>query len=90
MTRKRILMAYWGLFSLFAALPVTWAILNRYRVAHYEDIFVRESHFRYLLVAQDYVMWIAFALVPFGLAILIYEVFRWRGSKTSNTRGVAS
>jgi hypothetical protein len=85
MATTRVRTAYWVLFLLFFSLPVLWAILNRVRVAHYEDIFVRETPFKYVVVAQDFVVWTALAVSLVVAAVLGYEVVRWGISRTRNT-----
>jgi hypothetical protein len=85
MATKRVRTAYWVLFLLVFSLPVVWEILNKVRVAHYEDIFVRETPFKYVVVVQDYVVWIALAVSLVAAAVSSYEVVRWGISRTRNT-----
>ncbi len=85
MATKRVRTAYWVLFLVFFSLPVVWEILNKVRVAHYEDIFVRETPFKYVVVVQDYVVWIALAVSLVVAAVSSYEVVRWGISRTRNT-----
>jgi hypothetical protein len=85
MATKRVRTAYWVLFLLFFSLPVVWAILNKVRVAHYEDIFVRETPFKYVVVVQDYLVWIALAVSLVVGAVSSYEVVGWWISRTRNT-----
>jgi membrane protein YqaA with SNARE-associated domain len=66
---------------LFAATLASWELLNRVRVAHYEDIFVRSAHYQWVPILQDTLVWVA-AFLGLALLVALVRVFVERGSSS--------